>query len=454
MLRSMARYDHSNSEFDSIQCKISNFISQEGTIRIVSGDEKYVDRVLEQPISFEKYLALEDKIKFIGVTKEFKEIIDYFNVPEKETPAGFRIEYILENEMVLRVNLVRDIAFDKNGRKRPTNVLFSADSANPYEIDAIKNIVANLTCNPMIIYDFFINNPKANIGRKFKTREEVMTEIARTLGPGADISVELNNPFADESAILEEAERFKEIISKHRLVIKVPHTGPVNRENVKELMKGDRRFQRKYNDGTTADYLKGHNLALMLHEHGYRVNFTLMFEPHQVALALQARPYFINTFYKFRLFQSEVIRNLLSCYEVTKDEKFLMDLRSYMLEKDYLPPKEMDINLSEVKRRAEWILTYRSLDNKEGADGLDQARHALRVLRQSNLPDTRLIICSMEGDKMYPMIDKMLAEDEFKDMTHRVVLTTDPHYLASFTCAAGAIHYHRGFMTAVENGNK
>lgn len=38
--------------------------------------------------------------------------------------------------------------------------------------------------------DMFINNSKANIGGHFKTRDEVMTELARVLGSGCDISVE------------------------------------------------------------------------------------------------------------------------------------------------------------------------------------------------------------------------------------------------------------------------
>ncbi len=46
--------------------------------------------------------------------------------------------------------------------------------------------------------------------------------------------------------------------------------------------------------------LRGHELALRLHDHGYRVNFTLMFEAYQTPLALQARPYFINAFIRHR----------------------------------------------------------------------------------------------------------------------------------------------------------
>ena len=231
-----------------------------------------------------------------------------FKTPAGETPAGFKVQYELAENDVLRIDLVRDISYDKNGIKRPTKVLFSADSANPYEVEPIKNIIANLTCNPGIIYDLFINNPKANVGNKYKTRDEVMQEIGNILGPGCDISVELNNPFSDSiNEILEEAARFKEMLSKYRVVIKVPHTGPVNAENVSELLEGDKKFQSvrtmqappKINSGAII-------WLLLLHEHGYRINFTLMFEPYQTALALQARPYFINSFIRHRGIASRI----------------------------------------------------------------------------------------------------------------------------------------------------
>lgn len=30
----------------------------------------------------------------------------------------------------------------------------------------MKELISNLTCNPAIIYNLFINNPKANVGRQ------------------------------------------------------------------------------------------------------------------------------------------------------------------------------------------------------------------------------------------------------------------------------------------------
>ena len=58
------------------------------------------------------------------------------------------------------------------------------------------------------------------MGHKFKTRNEVMSEIANILGPGCDISVEVNNPFADFEQILEEAEEFREMFSDYRMVLR------------------------------------------------------------------------------------------------------------------------------------------------------------------------------------------------------------------------------------------
>jgi len=418
---------------------------------IVRNEEKYIQRVANQTISSELFNQLKSEVNYVGITNNFKEVVDYFKVPEGETPAGFRTECLINENGILQVDLIRDISYDKNAVKRPTNVLFSADSANPYEVAPIKDLIANLTCNPGIIYDLFINNPKANIGNKFKNRDEVMTEIGRILGPGVDISVELNDPFgASEQQILEETAKFREMLSKYRVVIKVPHTGPVNANNVSELLNGNKKFQRRYNQGTTEDNFRGHNLALMLHENGYRVNFTLMFEPYQTALALLAKPYFINTFVRHRNAQSYYIKSLLNTYEVSRDDTFLKQLRTFMVDKDYFAAGEENIDLNKVRETAELISDYRRIDSKEGMDGLDAARHSLRVLRQSNLPDTRLIICSMEGQKNYPDLDRMLMEDEFKDMARRVVITSEPAYLAQFTTCNQVISYQRRFMNAAK----
>ncbi len=440
-----------------IRASLKSLLSLDGKgsgAALVRGEEAYVGRVLNLPISVALYEQLRPIAKYIGVTKNFKEVIDYFKVPEHETPQGFRIEYVLEQDNVLRVDLVRDISYDKNGQKRPTKVLFSADSANPYEVAPIRNLIANLTCNPGIIYDLFINNPKANVGNKFKTRDEVMQEIGTILGPGVDISVELNNPFEEsEQKILEEAARFREMLSPYRVVIKVPHTGPVNAKNVSELLEGDKKFKRRYDAGATSDLARGHNLALLLREHGYKVNFTLMFEPYQTALALQAKPYFINSFIRHRLMQTQVIKQYLDLYEASDDPKALIDLRNFFIEKDYLPPSDAGLDLMQVQKMGKRIVQYRLYDDCEGIDGLDGVRHNLRILKTANLPDTRLIICSMEGETMYPAIDKLLAEPEFADVMDKLVITAEPEYLAKFMSSNLVVSYQRRFMNAAKGAS-
>lgn len=417
----------------------------------VRDEEAYVERVKDMAISMEDYQSLLPMVKYIGVTEQFKDVIDTFKVPAGETPAGFKRELFMDKDGVLRVDLVRNISYDKNGELRPTNVLFSADSANPYEVAPISPLLANLTCNPGIVYDLFINNPKANVGNVYKNRDEVMEEIGKILGPGCDISVELNNPFEqDFNAILEEAEKFKEMFSKYRVVIKVPHTGAVTPENVGQLLEGDKKLDARFDQVGTGNALRGHNLALKLHEHGYRVNFTLMFEPFQTQMALQARPYFINTFLRHRLVQSTNINNLVNAYEVTHDEKYLAQLRDYFMAQDYYTLAEADKNLQEVYKFGKDLVKYRHFNDAEGSDGLDGMRHNLRMLRNCNMDDTRLIVCSMEGPYNYPDIDKLLAEPEFHDMHHRVVITAEPNYLARFTSTNQVISYQRRFMNAAK----
>ena len=421
---------------------------------ISAEDESYVKRALHKKISFQEYEFLLNAVKSIGVSARFKQVIDYFKVPENETPAGFRIEYNMKSDMYLEIDLVRDISYDKNGEKRSTRFIFSADTANPYELEPIKHMIGNLTCNPGIIYDLFINNPKANIGRQFKNRNEVMQEIGRILGPGCDISVEVNNPFADFNQILDEAEEFKEMLSEHRVVIKVPHTGPVNASNVGQLLEGNKKLSTRYNAASTADYLQGHNLALKLKEHGYRVNYTLMFEPWQTAMALQAKPYFINSFVRQRVGVTTYINGMLHAYEKTRDDRFLVALRSFMLEWDFLSSEDAEADLRLVEKMARETIAYRKINEDEGFDGMDGVRHNLRMLRNSNLEDTRLIICSIEGSRNYPELDKLMMEAEFADMTDKIVITTEPNYLAQFTSSPQVITYQRRFMNAVKNAGE
>ena len=441
-----------------LNCKVGTLLKQEEEgIRIVPGDETYVRRLEDHEIDLALYDEIQKRCSWMGVTDSFKKIIDYFGTADGETPAGFRVEYCLRENRTVCADLIRDSSFDKNGRKRPTNLLFSADSANPYEVESVKNLIANLTCNPAIIYNQFINNPDANIDGKYKNRDEVMEDIGKLLGPGCDISVELNDPFgASEQEILEEAARFKELLSEYRVVIKVPHTGPVNQTNVQELMTGDKKFSRRYNEGTAEDFYRGHNLALMLKEHGYRVNFTLMFEPYQTAMALQARPYFINSFVMFRHSQSLQMIGMVNAYRETGDPLFIEMLQEYMVENDYLSAGELQGDRFKALVRATDILKYRGFMDNPSADGLDGIRHNLRCLKQANLPDTRLIICNVQGERRdiyYPYVDRLLMEPEFVDMADRVVMTASPSLLAEYTSNPMVVQFHRRFMNAA-NGAK
>ncbi|MEG2008806.1 MAG: transaldolase family protein [Oscillospiraceae bacterium] len=422
-----------------------------GDVNIRAGQESYVERASDLAIDFGEFAFLKNTVKAVGVSEEFKRAVDYFKTPKGETPAGFKIDYALKANGLLEINLVRNINYDKNGEKRATKFIFSADSANPYEVEPIKNLIGNLTCNPGIIYDLFINNPKANVGNKFKNRNEVMSELGNILGPGCDISVELNDPFADFDKILDEAEEFREMLSDYRMVIKVPHTGPVNGQNVSQLLSGDKKLSTRWNEGKTADYLYGHNLALKLKDHGFRVNYTLMFEPWQTGMALQAKPYFINSFVRQRFGVTTYMNGLLTAYQQTYDERFLADLRKFMLQWDFLSSSDQDMSLLEVEKIARETVQYRKINDNEGFDGLDGVRHNLRMLRNANLEDTRLIICSIEGSRMYPELDKLMAEPEFQDMTDKIVITTEPAYLAQNTSAPQIVTYQRRFMNAVNS---
>jgi hypothetical protein len=125
------------------------------------------------------------------------------------------------------------------------------------------------------------------------------------------------------------------------------------------------------------------------------------------------------------------------------------ELKAFFIEKDFIAPSN-NVSTDDVKKMAERILKYRNIDNYEGMDDLDGVRHNLRVLRNCNMPDTRLIICSMEGEENYPDIDKLMAEPEFEDMIDRVVITAEPQYLAKFTTTPQVISYQRRFMNAAK----
>jgi len=422
---------------------------------IISDQDKIlVDYVLDQPIEADEFALLREACRRISITDYFREVVSFFPTCGG-VPAGFRIEKRLQGDGNLVFDLVRDIGYEENGLKRAIPLIFSADTANPYEVAAIKDMIGNLTCNPGIIYDLFLNNPNANVGNKFTTREEVVAEIGRILGPGCDVSVELNDPFeASLDRILEEIAPFEATLSKHRLVVKVPHTGPVNGSNAQQLLDGNGRLDRRFDRGTTEDYLRGHNLALTLQRMGYRTNFTLMFEPHQVPLALQARPAYINAFVRHRLIASQRFQRDVASYQVSQDETVLIRLRDFMLANDYLSGADENASAKQVLDIAQTFLRQRRFESREGADGLDNARAGLRWLATSSLDETRLIICSMEGDDNMPDILAMLCEDEFRSMQGQVVITSEPNYIARFSSSPQVVAYQRRFLKAVQTAGK
>ena len=433
---------------DPIESQIDRPLPLTEAPPVLRGDEDHVARV--QPLVD----RLGPDVRGVGVTERFKDVIRTFSTPSGETPAGFRVETVPVRDGSVRFDLVRDIGYDRNGARRPTQLIFSVDSANPYEVAPFAGLIGNLTCNPGIVYDLFINNPKVNPDRRFTTLEQVLEELGRVLGPGCDVSVELNNPFEpDFDKILAQIKVYEEILTPYRLVVKVPHTGPVNPDNVRQLLEGDGRLDVRYDQGSTADYLRGHQLALRLQEHGYRVNFTLMFAPHQTALALQARPYFINAFLRNRLTATRTMLGLVAAWEATEDRSFVHQLRDYMIANDYLVARDSGMDLLEVLERARTILRNRRVAD-EGADGLDHVRQTLRWLRVTNLSDTRLILCSMEGLAAYPDIMRMLTEPEFLDLHHRVLITTEPNYLARWTSHPQVVSYQRRFMNAARAVNE
>lgn len=404
------------------------------------GHEGYVRRLPERVTRTITASKLE-------VTDRFREVVDLFGEDHQETPAGFRIETATHGS-VTSVDLVRDIGYERGGTPRPTPLLFSADSANPYEVSDCAPLIANVTCNPGIVYDLFINNPDANIGGHFTTLDEVLVELSKAAGPGCDVSVEIANPYGDINEILEEVARYEEILTRHRLVVKVPHTGPLSADTAGDLLKGNGLLRKRYNSGAPRDMLRGHALARQLHDLGHRVNFTLMFEPHQTPLALQARPYFINAFVRHRADATRRMRGFVAAYDATSDEQFVADLRDYLVRMDYLGTDDKALDLLTVLRLTRTLLRQRD-DGPD--DGMDSVRRSLRWLSTTHLPETRLIVCSMDGEQMFPDLMTMLSEPEFLPLHRRVLVTTDPAYLARWTTSPHVVTYQRRFLSAVRS---
>ena len=113
--------------------------------KTVPGEDKFLAHAFDIPLSLPVYKEIASIAKCLGVTRNFREVIDYFKVPAKETPAGFKLGFVVKQDGLVQIDLIRDISYDKNGQKRPTSFLFSADSANPYEVAPIKDLIGNLT---------------------------------------------------------------------------------------------------------------------------------------------------------------------------------------------------------------------------------------------------------------------------------------------------------------------
>ena len=113
----------------NICCKLGELRSD--SVPVISGHESYFKRAAQFPVDLDTYLKLKDCVKALGVTENFKEIVDYFKTPDGETPAGFCASYEFKADGLLLVDLKRNINYGKNSEKRATGVLFSADCANP-----------------------------------------------------------------------------------------------------------------------------------------------------------------------------------------------------------------------------------------------------------------------------------------------------------------------------------
>ena len=79
----------------TIECKLRTLLESEN-IQQEEGDIPYLRRVYEHPLCHDTYLKLRNVVKAAAVTREFRAVVDLFKVPEGETPAGFRVDYLLE----------------------------------------------------------------------------------------------------------------------------------------------------------------------------------------------------------------------------------------------------------------------------------------------------------------------------------------------------------------------
>ncbi len=114
----------------SIRASVRSLVQgREQPCPIVPEEDRYVAHVLDQPLSLDVYAKLKGLARAFGVTRTFRSVIDTFKVPAGETPAGFRIEFVIDADAVVRADLVRDISYDRNGQKRADPACSSAPTA-------------------------------------------------------------------------------------------------------------------------------------------------------------------------------------------------------------------------------------------------------------------------------------------------------------------------------------
>ena len=119
-----------------------------------------------------------------------------------------------------------------------------------------------------------------------------------------------------------------------------------------------------------------------------------------------------------------------------------------MMKADMLASDDMDMETAVKKAR--FLVDYRTNELSGKDDGLDSVRHSLRVLKNANLPDTRLIVCNLKSQQMYVDLDRLLTEPEFDCMKQRVIVTCEPDYFAQFTASPTVYCYQRSFLSSVK----
>ena len=93
---------------------VNNLSSGEGTVHInyplqalnaapAKGQESAVNRIASILLSAADYVQLNGKVRYLGVTDRFRDVIETFHPADGEIPAGFRIESTLE-DLIIKIN--------------------------------------------------------------------------------------------------------------------------------------------------------------------------------------------------------------------------------------------------------------------------------------------------------------------------------------------------------------